>query len=230
MPQQINLCLDFAEPQRQRFPASTMFLYLAVSFVLLLAIGGFWLWNMGQSSRTYTLTLESQANEIKNLQAAIQISRAAASPVDPDLLRELQDQRAVLQQREKMLKLVQEGMYQPGAGHSDRLQLLARSIPADTWVTGAKADSAAFEVKGFTLEPSSLNEWVGRLGQNALMRGLTLDTVAVNLVTDAKAATAKAPNAGPATWSFSMLSLAPVSMAPTVALSASAPALPGGKP
>jgi len=114
MPQQINLCLDFAEPQRQRFPASTMFLYLAVSFVLLLAIGGFWLWNMGQSSRTYTLTLESQANEIKNLQAAIQISRAAASPVDPALLRELQDQRAVLQQREKMLKLVQEGMYSRG--------------------------------------------------------------------------------------------------------------------
>jgi hypothetical protein len=129
-----------------------------------------------------------------------------------------------------MLKLVQEGMYQPGAGHSDRLQLLARSIPADTWVTAIKADSNAFEVKGFTLEPSSLNEWVGRLGQNALMRGLSLDTVAVNLVTDTKGAPAKAPSSGPATWSFSLLSLAPVAAAPAALASAPSMIAPGGKP
>jgi len=230
MPQQINLCTSVTEPQRQRFPASTMFLYLAVSLLLLVGIGGFWLWSLGQSAQTYRLTLDSQANEIKNLQAAIQIGRAAASPVDPALLRDLEDQRALLQQRGKMLKLVQEGMYQPGAGHSDRLQLLARSIPADTWVTGVKADSAAFEVKGFTLEPSSLNDWVGRLGQNALMRGLSLDTVAVNLVADAKAPAAKAPSTGPATWSFSLLSLAPVAVAPAAGASAPVTIAPGGKP
>mgnify|MGYP000131940195 CR=1 FL=1 len=230
MPQQINLCTSVTEPQRQRFPASTLFLYLAVSLVLMVGIGGFWMWSLGQSAQTYRLTLDSQANEIKNLQAVIQLGRAAASPVDPALLRELDDQRALLQQRGKMLKLVQEGMYQSGAGHSDRLQLLARSIPSDTWVTAIKADSNAFEVKGFTLEPSSLNEWVGRLGQNALMRGLSLDTVAVNLVTDTKGAPAKAPSSGPATWSFSLLSLAPVAAAPAAGASAPSMIAPGGKP
>jgi Tfp pilus assembly protein PilN len=231
MPQQINLCVSVAAPQRQRFPASTMFLYLAASLLMLVGIGGFWLWSLEQSARTYRLTLETQSSEIKNLQAAIQIGRATATSVDPGLIRELEDQRAQLQQRERMLKLVREGMYQPGAGHSDRLLILSRSIPPDTWVSGVKVDSAAFAVSGFTLEPSSLNDWVGRLSQSPLMRGLSLDTVAVNLVAEAKGAGAvKAPTTGPATWAFSLLSLAPAQVAPVPATSASAPAANGGKP
>jgi len=216
MPQQINLCTAVSAPQRQRFPAAVMAGYLAASLVLLALVSGFWLWSLARSAQTYSQTLELQAREIKNLQAAIQRGRAAASPVDPALLRDVQDQRALIQQREKMLQQVSLGLFQPGAGHSDRLQLLARSIPADTWVTRVKADSTVFEVVGYTLDTSSLNDWVTRLGQNPLMHGLKLDTVAVNLVPEAPGTVAKATAASaPASvarpmWTFTLLSVAPM--------------------
>ena len=215
MPQQINLCTAVSAPQRQRFPASVMVGYLAASLVLLALVSGFWLWSLARSTKTYEQTLELQAREIKSLQAAIQHGRAAASPVDPALLREVQDQRALIQQREKMLQQVSLGLFQPGDRHSDRLQLLARSIPADTWVTRVKADSAVFEVSGYTLDTGSLNDWVTRLGQHPLMRGLKLDTVAVNLVPEAPGAAAKvAAASAPASavrpmWTFTLLSVAP---------------------
>lgn len=227
MPQQINLCTAVSAPPRQNFPASTLFVYLAASLLLLAGVGSFWLWSLERSAQAYRQTLDSQLNEIQNLQAAIQRSRAAAGPVEPALLREVQEQRALVQQREKMLQLVREGMYQPGAGHSDRLQLLARSVPADTWVTAVKVDSAAFSVSGFTLDTASLNEWVARLGQNPLMRGLSLDTVAVNLVSDAQAAPAK--SAVPA-WSFNLISVAPVAAIVPVLPAANGTPATGGKP
>ncbi|WP_342617866.1 PilN domain-containing protein [Rhodoferax sp. GW822-FHT02A01] len=214
MPQQINLCTAVSAPQRQRFPASVMVAYLVASLVLLALVSGFWLWSLDSSAKTYEQTLELQAREIKSLQAAIQRGRAAASPVDPALLREVQDQRALIQQRENMLQQVSQGLYQPGGRHSDRLQLLAHSIPADTWVTRVKADRAVFEVSGYTLDTSSLNDWVTRLGQHPLMQGLKLDTVAVNLVPEATAAIAKAAASAPAAaarpmWTFTLLSAAP---------------------
>ena len=138
------------------------------------------------------------------------------------------------------------GLLQAGQGHSDRLQLLARSIPADVWVTGLKADSGNFEVSGFTLEPASLNAWVARLGQHSLMRGLQLSTVKVNYVSASAAeqgataapattAVAAAVPATPPMWSFSLLSqsslvaqTASAAMAATPATVATAS--PGAKP
>jgi Tfp pilus assembly protein PilN len=212
--------------------------YLVASLVLLVLVAGFWLWNLDASAKTYSQTLDLQAREIKNLQAAIERGRAAASPVDPALLRELQDQQALVLQREKTLLQVSQGIYQAGAGHSDRLQLLARSIPADTWITSVKADSAAFAVTGFTLDTGSLNDWVARLGQHPLLRNLKLDTVAVSLVPDAVGAAAKpiASASAPVLparpmWSFSIVSVATApALLSTAAPVAAASSAAGVKP
>lgn len=222
MPQQINLCTTVAVSQRQRFSAATLAAMLAGSLVLLIVVGGFWLWSLERSAQAFRLTLDAQANEIQNLQAAIQRSRSAAGPADPAVLRELQDRRVELTQREKALQFLRQGLFVPGLGHSDRLLLLAQSIPSDTWLTTVHADSAAFEVSGFTLEPASLNEWVAHLGTQALMSGLKLDTVAVNFVTapgNAAAKSVEAPSSAAPMWSFHLISVSPV-----------ATAVPGDKP
>ena len=101
MPQEINLCTAVSAPQQQRFPATVMVDYLVASLVLLALVSGFWLWNLDASAETYSQALDLQAQEIKNLQAAIDRGRDAASPVDPALLRELQDQQALVLEREK---------------------------------------------------------------------------------------------------------------------------------
>jgi Tfp pilus assembly protein PilN len=219
MPQQINLCIAVLTPQRQRFQARSLLTILVVALVALGALGAFWLWSLEGSSQSYRQTLDAQTSEIHNLQAVIQSSRAASGPADPALQKQLQDLLARIQEREKLLQIAQQGLFKPGEGHSDRLLLLSRSIPADVWVTSLKADGSRYDVSGLTLEPASLNDWVSRLGQHPLMHELKLNAVNVNFVVDAGApgVTAKPM------WSFSLMSA--IREAPVAA-----PAAAVGKP
>ena len=202
MPQQINLCIAALTPQRQRFQAQSLLIILVVALVATGALGAFWLWSLEGSSKSYRQTLDAQTSEIHNLQAVIQSSRAAAGPVDPALQKQLQDLQARVQEREKLLQRARQGLFKPGEAHSDRLLLLARSIPADVWVTSLKADSGRYDVSGFTLEPAALNDWVTRLGQHPLMHELKLNAVNVNFVADAGVPGMKAKPM----WSFSLMS------------------------
>jgi Tfp pilus assembly protein PilN len=228
MPQQINLCTSVLAPQRERFQARSLAFVLAISLLALGTLGGFWLWSLERSALAYRQTLEAQLGEIKNLQAAIQTSRTAAGPVDPALLRKLEDQRKAVLEREKVLQVVRQGLFQVGQAHSDRLLLLSRSIPADAWVTALHADGGVFEVSGFTLEPASLNDWVAHLGQSPLMQGLQLSSVKVTLVPEPAASKATAQPVAVADkakpmWSFNLLSQQPL------VLPGNAP-VAGGKP
>lgn len=198
MPQQINLCTGVLKTQRQRFTARTMLPALAV----FLAVGGALcaaaVWSTERSAADYQKTLATQTTEIQSLQAAITQSRANAAPVDPALVQQLQDLRATALQREKVLQDLQQGMLRAGEGHSDRLLLVARSIPSAAWLTSVAVDANRFEVTGFTLEPSALNEWVARLAASPLMRGLKLSTVTVE------------NTAGPRPqWAFTLVNLEP---------------------
>jgi Tfp pilus assembly protein PilN len=217
MPQQINLCTGILTAQKQRFTARTMLPALAVFVALggaLIAAGA---WSLQRSADGYRATLDAQSAEIKTLQAAIAQSRANAAPVDPALLQQLQDRRIAVKEREKVLAEVQQGMFRQGEGHSDRLLMVARSIPAPVWLTSVKVDSARFEVAGFTLEPAALNEWVAKLAANPLMRDLKLSTVTVENTAAAQiavpAGASVAPNArnaaGRTIWSFNLVNLEP---------------------
>lgn len=203
MPQQINLCTAALTPQRQRFEARSLLRLLGLSLLLLGVVGSFWLWSLDRSAQDYQQTLQVQSTEIQSLQAAIQRSRAAAGPLDPALLRELQDKRSAVLEREKVLQAVRAGLFRAGEGHSDRLLLLSRSVPDDVWITSVRADGNSLEVAGFTLDPASLNAWVARLGQSSLLQGQQLSGVKVSYVSDAAAARAKP------TWSFSLQSQLP---------------------
>ncbi|MDR7306964.1 PilN domain-containing protein [Rhodoferax saidenbachensis] len=208
MPQQINLCTPILLTQKRYFSADTMAISLGVFVVAGALLCGVWVWNLQRASQGFSQTMDLQAREIATLQAAIQRGQTAAAPVDPALLQKLKEQQALLLQKQQTLQALQQGVSQPGKAHSDRLQLVARSIPAVVWVTDVKADAARLEVAGFTLEPSALNEWVVRLASSPLMQGLSLGDVKVERAT---ATSAVAPGAsaavGQALWSFTLVHL-----------------------
>jgi len=234
MAQQINLCTPILLTQKRYFSAHTMAIALGVFLLLGGVLCGVWVWNLDQGAKAFRQTTVAQTQEVESLKAAIERSKSSAAPVDPALLAQLQSRRNTLAQREKLREALKEGMFRPGWGHSDRLTWVARSIPAPVWITDVKLDGARFEVSGFTLEPSALNDWVEQLAVSPLMQGLKLSTVKVENATAARAATAPGAPASSASasavpprpvWSFNLLSVEPV--ATTIAGAASAP---GSKP
>jgi Tfp pilus assembly protein PilN len=200
MAQQINLCTTAFKPATQKFAARTMLRALAFAVAALALLSFAWTWNLKKSSESYVQTNKTQTAEIASLKAAITQSRANAGPVDPALLAQLQERRNAVSQREAVLEAVERGMFRAGEGHSDRMRMVSRSIPAEAWITELKMDTSRFEVTGFTVEPSSLNDWVRRLSADPLMRNLKLSAVKVENKVAAKGGV----------WSFNLTSLEPV--------------------
>lgn len=213
MAQQINLCTPILLKQKHYFSAQTMAQTVGVFVVLGGLLCGAWVWNLKQATSGYSRVMAGQAQELEGLQSAIQRGRAAAGPVDAALLAQQRTTHSALQQREAVLAALQQGVMAPGWGHSDRLQWVARSIPAPVWVSNIKMDVGQFEVSGFTLEPAALNEWVAKLATNPLMQGMKLATVKVENAADPSrlpATTSAIPAAvSRPTWSFSLVSAVP---------------------
>jgi Tfp pilus assembly protein PilN len=210
MPQQINLCSPLTVAQKQSFSAQTMAQALGVFVVVGGMLCGAWVWNLKKTSADFSQTLESQSRDIQNLKSALVTARADATPIGPAMQAQLQTKRTELAGREQLREAMKEGLSSPGRGHSDRLAMVASSIPQPAWITGVKADSNHFEVSGFTLEPSALNAWVARLTASPLLSGLKLATVQVE---NATAPGAAAPRQ---IWSFNLVSeTAPRLPAPT---------------
>lgn len=233
MPQQINLCTPILLTQKRYFSAHTMAVALGVFLVLGGVLSGTWVWNLDRATASLQQAVNSHKGEIDSLQTAILRSRANAAPVDPALLAQLAERRNAVEQRERLREALNEGVFRPGWGHSDRLTWVARSIPAPVWISDVRMDGTRFEVSGFTLEPSALNDWVDKLSISPLMQGLKLATVRVEKATPAMlgvptAAAAASAASAPAAptrpvWAFTL-----VSADPQVAASAGAASAPGG--
>ncbi len=224
MPQQINLCTPILLTQKRYFSANTMAIALGVFLLLGGVLCSIWVWNLDSASASYQLVIASHTSEVESLQAAILRGRANTAPVDPALLALLKERRNTIAQREKLREALKDGVFRPGWGHSDRLAWVARSIPDPVWITEVRMDGSRFEVSGFTLEPSALNEWVAKLATSPLMQGLKLATVKVENATaatvavpSAAASAASQPEALPerAMWKFNMVSAEPQAMAAT---------------
>lgn len=214
MAQQINLCAPILLTQKKYFSAHTM----AVSLGVFVLLGGLltaaWAWNLQNAARQYQSTMEAQAHEMENLQAALARRKAAAQPVDTGLGQQLDARQQQLAQRRALLAALQEGALVPGNAYSDHLRFLASTVPAPVWVTGVSLAADKFQVAGFTLEPAALNEWVARMATHPLLQGLQLSDVQVKNVAAATSATAPAdsrtaPSPRPL-WSFELLNTRPL--------------------
>lgn len=228
MAQQINLCSPILLTQKRYFSADTMAIALAVFMALGSALAGAWTWNLKQAAAHFEATIQSQAREIDSLKVAIARNKAHAAPVDQALMQQLQARKGAAHEREKLLAALQEGLMAPGAGHSDRLQLLARTIPAQVWITAAKADAREFEIQGYTLEPAALNGWVERLSASPLLQGLRLSDVKVDHTSMATTPSALGERQA---WSFHLVHTQPAAAPASAPVPATTPVpANGGKP
>jgi len=240
MAQQINLCSPILMTQKRYFSAVAMVQALLVFVVLGGLLSGAWVYNLKLGSDGMTEALAIQARELAGLQAAMQEKKAKAGPASTALSQDVQSRRAELQQRERMLGELRRGFLQPGMGHAARLRLVAQSIPAKVWISGLTADDGQLEVNGYTLDPSALNEWVGRLSSSPLLDGQRLAAVKVDATrTDAIKADAGKDQPGKAesgrvdasdatvrqVWSFSLVSAVSKPAVPTAA-----PVVPAAAP
>ncbi len=182
MAQQINLCNPIFLTQKRYFSASTMALSLGVFVLLGGLLSAYWSWTLHTLSAGYQQSVSNNQREITQLQAAIQANRANAAPADAAQVRDLQTRQTELQQRELLLLELKRGLLREGYGHAARLQLVARSIPPQAWVTGVLADDLRLELSGYTLEPAALNSWVARLAESPLLEGQQLSVVKVERV------------------------------------------------
>ena len=231
MPQQINLCTPIFLTEKRYFSANTMARALGVFLLLGGSLSAYWTWSLNQVSAGYQQSVATNQREIDRLQAAITVSKASTGPADAALVQELKQSREALQRREQLLEELRRGLTREGWGHSARLQLVAQSIPPQAWVTEIKADDTRLELSGYTLEPAALNVWMARLAASPLLQGQQLATVKVErAVTElrnaagapvvAPGAVAAARAAGPAVWSFILVSAV---AAPPVAASGAKP-------
>ena len=209
MAQQINLCTPILLTEKRYFSALTMVQALLVFLVVGSGLCAAWVWGLESSSRGFNDTMATQTAEIDSLQAAIARSRANAAPVDTGLVQQIQDKRNALAARTKLLAALRDGLRVPGFAHSDRLRWVASSIPEPVWLTGIKIDDGRFEVMGFTLEPSALNQWVARLSASPLMSSLRLAQVKIENTSQKTAAVDKPSAGGAPTWSVSLVSAEP---------------------
>jgi Tfp pilus assembly protein PilN len=182
MPQQINLRNPIFLTQKRYFSASTMAASVAVFLVLGALLSAYWNATLETLNEGYRKSISNNQREIDRLQAALVIHRANAGPADPAMVQELEARKAELQQRELLLMELKRGMMREGYGHAARLQLLARTIPPQAWVTEVRADDLRLELSGYTLEPAALNGWVARLADSPLLEGQQLAVVKVERV------------------------------------------------
>lgn len=125
-------------------------------------------------------------------------------PLPSDTLKE---QQLALSQKKRLLNQLQVGLYSEGERYSDRLQWVARNVPALAWVDQIALDSEYFEIKGFTREPAELSPWVKRLAESPRMLLQGIGNVEVSDTPVAQA------TADPGVWSFRLVSaLAPPSI------------------
>jgi Tfp pilus assembly protein PilN len=230
MAQQVNLCLPILRKQKTPFTGLALLQAWCILVVLGGALGGAWVWNLSLASTSLNVTLLTQSAELEALRAALTKNQSGTDTAQTAAEKTLASRRAELGQREVVLEALQQGHFQSGFGQAARLQLVAKTIPPEAWVTQITADERSLEVAGFTLEPSVLTTWVNRLAESPLLKGQALSTVKVDQVKTATAlpaavatGAANAPAATqspkPAMWSFSLLS----SMAFPVALVGSKP-------
>ena len=212
MAQQINLCTPIRLAPTQRFAARSLALSLLAVLLVCGLMAAALVWSLQRSAASYQATLGAQERDIAGLKAALEAAKASAAPADSALGQQLQARRQELAQRQQLLESVRDGAFKVGSGHSDRLQLLAHTIPAKVWIKSVEADGRRLEITGFTLEPAALNEWVARLGQSPLLAGFQLNAVQVeNSVLGAaknSAAEAADQNARPV-WGFTLVSERP---------------------
>lgn len=201
MPQQINLSTPILLAQKRYLSAQTLVQTLAIFLLVGAALTSYWVTSLNTASEALKITLATRDTELQSLQAAIRQGTQASAPATANLTRELQARQAELRAREQLMQALQRGLFEPGLGHSARLQMLAQTIPESVWLTAVTADERQLDLSGGTLDPAALNDWISRLAKSPLLDGQQLSTVKLDSAVGAAQTADLAPR-----WTFNLVS------------------------
>ncbi|MCU6432700.1 PilN domain-containing protein [Undibacterium sp. Jales W-56] len=181
MSQQINLFNPQFLKQNMVFSAVTM---LQVAGLL---IGGVMLLMSYLLWQTANLSKNADQVDAQLRDAEAQIGKLRAELVQPQKNRQLESvilkAETELNNKQKILTLLQKSDFGNTSGYSNYLLAFARQIPTGVWLTGLSIDGAGSEIglQGRALKPELLPVYVNRLRQENSLQGKSFSSLQMQM-------------------------------------------------
>lgn len=174
MMQQVNLYVEELRPKPVTLPAGMILIIWMAGFLVLLALGAWMSIQSGSAAAELAAARETRdqlVNRVEQVQATL-----AARKVSPDLVaRQKQLKSELTRARAFNAQVAQRLTRETGVQPAAIMTGLARRVDTSwLWLTGIGMDlSGAFVLKGETLAPKRLPEWLARLSEEPAFRGAT---------------------------------------------------------
>lgn len=168
MSQEINLVNETLRPKQD--PLRLRYVAAAAGAALVLILGlhlyaRVELAGGQKAQRAAEARLSGLQQELKTLQEAL-----AARRQDPALAREVERMRAVVAQRQEVLKLASE-LSGDGGDTAEIMRGFARQRVEGVWLTGFSIGSSGIDIRGRLLDPALLPVYIRRLNGEPAFRG-----------------------------------------------------------
>jgi len=173
MSQQINLYDAALERQRDWLTFVNVAAGGATLLALFLAWGSWTHWRASDLEAASTAVAAS-LQQLRDQAASLDTQIKAMTP-NPQLADELAGARLTVENRRAVLAVLQKGLGPGAASFADYLRGLARQGTGDPWLTGfsVDADGNAMEIRGRTLDPATVPDYIRRLNNEKVFQGQT---------------------------------------------------------
>ena len=188
MSAQINLYHPRFLKQRDLLTLGNVAFVTAAVYALLAVVGG-WAWQTARARTDAATFVESQLKVAKEQVDAATRAAAIRKP-SSHLIVELETTEAVLRHRRDIARLLESGVVGSKGGFSDTLRGFARQVPEGLWLTGFTIGAGGddMEIRGSTLNPAALPDYIRRLGAEKAFQGRNFAALTMNRVAPAPVA------------------------------------------
>lgn len=213
MSQQINLYDPALERQRDLLTAAN-FALAGGALLLVLAAWGTWGQVVAAGLEGKRTAIDATLKSLREQAGALEAQVQSLKP-NQQLADELARTRQELGSRQAVLAVLRKGLGPEATSFSEYLRGLARQGGGDPWLTGfsVDADANTMEIRGRTLDPATLPDYIRRLNNEKLFRGQTFSALQLKTAAEAApggaAAEAGKPPAAPAGPTYSDFVLVP---------------------
>jgi hypothetical protein len=192
MSRQINLYDPALLHHRQWLTADNLAVATGLLFLLLLAWGA-WLRIQVGGLTAEAVAVAEQTKLAQEQSIALGTELSSRKP-DPKLAEELVVLDELLGVRQGILSKLGQGLNSESGGYAEYLHGLARQTVAGLWLTGftVGADGSGMEIRGRTLDPALLPEYIRRLNGERAFHGHRFAALSVSIPEPAKPTPGKA--------------------------------------
>lgn len=202
MTQHLNLALPDESKDNVDYSARSILIVLVILYFIGSCVTFYICSFLGNEKSKLEYDFNNNNSTISKMSTALTIAKKMKAPeTNRDKTNSADAKQIELDKAQKKLAALQRDILQIGEGASDRLSLVARTIPSSMWISDLKTDNSRFEVSGIALNTADINSWISSLSSSPVLKGLKLKAVEIDAIADE---TGKTP-------------VPPVSSAPAVA-------------